>query len=94
MDIDTKTQQRLDSYILLRNTTKYILCRIYTTPQKPRFLITFLTGNITIKYDVMLFEIPLALAPRSADARPSAQPPIDTSGIFWSTCLGEVGQQI
>jgi hypothetical protein len=27
------------------------------------------------------------LAPRSAHARPSARPPIDTSGNFWHTCL-------
>ena len=28
------------------------------------------------------------LAPGSAHARPSAQPPINTSGNFWHMCLG------
>ena len=32
------------------------------------------------------------LAPGSAYSRPSAQPPIDTSGIFWAHMSGRGGQ--
>ena len=34
------------------------------------------------------WNISMALAPWSAHARPSAQPPIDTSGNFARICLG------
>jgi hypothetical protein len=41
---------------------------------------------------IIISKIPLVpmgvLAPGSAHARPSAQPPINTSGNFWRTCLG------
>ena len=40
------------------------------------------------KYEEFLLMPMGVLAPGSAHVRPSAQPPIDTSGNFWRMCLG------
>ena len=78
-----------------------LLLTLSLTVALPRsFTLTLTTASgFVIEYDIEMFQIqplnfpkfPLVpmgvLAPGSAHARPSAQPPIDTSRNFWRTCL-------